>query len=116
VDPLKLRDALGHRDLATTMKYRHMKPTHERPSLERLSRTLPIEKVVTVARRRATRRKQGAAAVGPSTGRAKTEAKEASVNRQNRNTSEAPAITMIARYTLIESVQRDTPQELVGAI
>lgn len=60
VDPLKLRDALGHTDLATTMKYRHMKPTHERPSLERLSRTLPIEKIVMVARRRAQRRKPGA--------------------------------------------------------
>lgn len=56
-DPLKLKDAMGHGDLRTTLKYRHMRPSHERPALERLSKQLKIEKIVTAARQRAQRLK-----------------------------------------------------------
>lgn len=55
-DPLKLRDALGHTDLATTLDYRHMTPTQERPSLERLSRTLKIADLVMASGSRASRK------------------------------------------------------------
>lgn len=55
-DPLKLRDAIGHTDLATTMKYRHLTPKHERPSLERLSRTMKLSDVVMKAAMRASRK------------------------------------------------------------
>lgn len=47
VDPLRLRDAMGHTDLATTMKYRHLRPSHELATLERLSKTLDIAGIVT---------------------------------------------------------------------
>lgn len=46
-DPLRLRDAIGHTDLSTTMKYRHMEPKHERPTLERLSKRLQLVEAVT---------------------------------------------------------------------
>lgn len=46
-DPLKLRDAMGHTDLATTMRYRHMAPKHERPTLERLSKRLQLADAVS---------------------------------------------------------------------
>lgn len=50
VDPLKLRDAIGHSDLSTTLKYRHMEPKHERPTLERLSKRLKLSDVMTATR------------------------------------------------------------------
>lgn len=56
-DPLKLRDAIGHSDLATTLSYRHMTPKQERPSLERLSRTLKIADAVMAPGLRAVRKK-----------------------------------------------------------
>lgn len=68
-DPLKLRDAMGHTDLATTMQYRHRKPRHERPSLERLSRSIKIEDLVKQgvrhAPRRATVQRRQGAVQGP---------------------------------------------------
>ncbi len=54
-EPLELRDAMGHTDLRTTMKYRHLRPVHERPTVERLSRILKLEDLVTAPHRRAKR-------------------------------------------------------------
>jgi integrase len=53
IDPLTLKDAMGHRDLRTTLKYRHLRPEHERPAIEQLARTLRLTKVVTAKRLRA---------------------------------------------------------------
>lgn len=55
-DPLKQRDVMGHGDLRTTLKYRHRRPRQEKPAIERLSRLLPIEAIVTAPRRRASRK------------------------------------------------------------
>lgn len=55
-DPLKLRDAVGHTILSTTLHYRHRKPRHERPTLERLSRKLKVEDLVLKGERHAPRR------------------------------------------------------------
>jgi hypothetical protein len=54
-DPLRLKDAMGHGDLRTTLKYRHMRPTREKPTLERLSRMVRIEQWVTSERARPER-------------------------------------------------------------
>ncbi|HZR23338.1 MAG TPA: tyrosine-type recombinase/integrase, partial [Vicinamibacterales bacterium] len=45
--PFDLMDAAGHSDIATTMQYRHTRPRHQKPTLERLSRSVKIEDVVT---------------------------------------------------------------------
>lgn len=55
-DPLKLRDAMGHTSLATTMKYRHMQPQHERPTLARLAKTLNIGAAFSGPQKRVSRR------------------------------------------------------------
>lgn len=52
-DPLKLMDAMGHGDVRTSLKYRHLRPHRQKVQLERLSRQLPIEDLVTVQRSRA---------------------------------------------------------------
>jgi integrase len=56
-DPLKLRDAMGHTDLATTLRYRHLRPEHERASLERLGARLPIADLIVTPAKRRRRRK-----------------------------------------------------------
>lgn len=66
-DPVKVKDAMGHSDLRTTLKYRHMKPRHERPAVERVSRQLALEAIVTAERMRA-RRTKPVSAVGKVTG------------------------------------------------
>jgi integrase len=53
IDPLTLKDAMGHSDLRTTLKYRHLRPEHERPVIEQLARTLRLTKVVTAKSLRA---------------------------------------------------------------
>lgn len=55
-DPMKLMDAAGHTDLATTMRYRHTRPRHQKPIIEGLSRLLKIEDVVTAAPLRVRRK------------------------------------------------------------
>lgn len=53
VDPLTLKDAMGHSDLRTTLKYRHLRPQHERPAIEQLARMLRLTHVVTAKSLRA---------------------------------------------------------------
>ncbi|HKA57896.1 MAG TPA: tyrosine-type recombinase/integrase [Gemmatimonadales bacterium] len=76
-DPLKLKDAMGHGDLRTTLKYRHLRPRHERPAIERLSKHLPIEAIVTAPRVRARRTKPDSC-IGKSTGPADPRAQNCS--------------------------------------
>ena len=40
--------AMGHSDLRTPLKYRHLRPEHERPAIEQLGKTLRLAKIVTV--------------------------------------------------------------------
>jgi integrase len=55
-DPMQLMDAAGHVDMSTTMNYRHSRPRHQKPAVEHLSRSLPIEDLVTAPHRRAKRK------------------------------------------------------------
>lgn len=85
-DPLKLMDAMGHTDMATTLKYRHRKPRQQRPALERLSREVKLEdlvkKGVRHAPRKATRlRRQGRVQGPPVQKRKKSNKKAKSVVR-----------------------------------
>lgn len=56
-DPLKLMDAMGHTDLATTLRYRHTRPRAQRPAIERLSRSLRIARIVTAPSSRAAKKR-----------------------------------------------------------
>lgn len=55
-DPFRLRDAMGHGDMATTLKYTHLRPSKQKAPLERLSKMLKLQDVVTGRRRRALRK------------------------------------------------------------
>jgi len=61
-EPEKARaEALGHADIATTQRYTHLRPVHQRPTLERLANVVPIGDLVTArGRRAATRVEPGA--------------------------------------------------------
>lgn len=52
VSPEKRQALMGHSDLATTMQYTHLRPTHEMEPAEQLSAALPIRELVLVARQR----------------------------------------------------------------
>lgn len=68
VNPWIGRDAIGHRDLATTEGYTHLLIEEQRPVLEQLSAALPMQEIVTAPRRRASRihkRRTGGALTGP---------------------------------------------------
>jgi integrase len=55
-DPLKLKDAMGHGDIRTTLKYRHRKPAKQRPTFERLAGRLKLVSAVTKGATRARRK------------------------------------------------------------
>lgn len=61
-EPEKARaEALGHADIATTQRYTHLRPVHQRPTLERLATVVKIGDLVTArGRRAATRVEPGA--------------------------------------------------------
>lgn len=63
-EPEKARaEALGHADIATTQRYTHLRPVHQRPTLERLATVVPIGDLVTArGQRAATRVEPGARA------------------------------------------------------
>jgi hypothetical protein len=44
---------MGHRNIATTQKYTHLRPMHEIPAHERLADAMPISDLVMVRRRHA---------------------------------------------------------------
>ncbi len=44
---------MGHRNIATTQRYTHLRPAHEIPAHERLADAVPIADLVTIARKRA---------------------------------------------------------------
>jgi integrase len=52
--------ALGHADIATTQRYTHLRPHHERPVLEQLAGVVPIVDVVNAPGLRAVRARQKA--------------------------------------------------------
>lgn len=49
-------EALGHSDIATTQRYTHLRPLHQRPTLERLADVVDITSVVTAKGARAAKR------------------------------------------------------------
>lgn len=55
--PAERRQAvMGHTSIETTQQYTHLRPEHERPTVEALSAAMPIADLVTQPRRRAERR------------------------------------------------------------
>jgi integrase len=66
------KEVMGHRDLASTQRYTHLRPVHEIPAHERLAQAVPIADLVTAARKRAAgkgaAKKDAAGNVGTSTG------------------------------------------------
>ncbi len=56
VSEKKRQQTLGHENLATTQRYTHMKPVHEIAAHDELSDALPIDDLVTVLWRRASRK------------------------------------------------------------
>jgi integrase len=46
------KEVMGHRNIATTQRYTHLRPVHEIPAHERLADAVPIADLVTVARKR----------------------------------------------------------------
>ena len=48
------KEVMGHRNIATTQRYTHLRPIHEIPAHERLADAVPIADLVTVARKRAS--------------------------------------------------------------
>jgi integrase len=48
------KEVMGHRDIATTQRYTHLRPVHEIPAHERLADAVPIADLVTVSRKRAS--------------------------------------------------------------
>lgn len=56
-EPEKARaEALGHLDIATTQRYTHLRPVHQRPTLERLADVVPIGDLVTAKGAKAAKR------------------------------------------------------------
>jgi integrase len=53
------KEVMGHRNIATTQRYTHLRPVHEIPAHERLADAVPIADLVTVARKRASGRGVG---------------------------------------------------------
>jgi integrase len=47
------KEVMGHRNIATTQRYTHLRPVHEIPAHERLADAVPIADLVTLARKRA---------------------------------------------------------------
>jgi integrase len=48
------KEVMGHRNIATTQRYTHLRPVHEIPAHERLADAVPIADLVTAARKRAS--------------------------------------------------------------
>jgi integrase len=50
------KEVMGHRNIATTQRYTHLRPMHEIPAHERLADAVPIADLVTATRKRASGR------------------------------------------------------------
>ena len=48
------KDVLGHRTIASTQKYTHLRPVHEISAHERLADAVPLADLVTARRKRAS--------------------------------------------------------------
>ena len=48
------KEVMGHRNIATTQRYTHLRPVHEIPAHERLADAVPIADLVTAPRKRAS--------------------------------------------------------------
>ena len=48
------KEVMGHRNIATTQRYTHLRPVHEIPAHERLADAVPIADLVTATRKRAS--------------------------------------------------------------
>ena len=53
------KEVMGHRDIATTQRYTHLRPIHEIPAHERLAAAVPISDLVMDPRRRARNKPVG---------------------------------------------------------
>jgi integrase len=53
------KEVMGHRDIATTQRYTHLRPVHEIPAHERLADAVPIADLVTMSRKRASGKGDG---------------------------------------------------------
>jgi integrase len=53
------KEVMGHRNIATTQRYTHLKPVHEIPAHERLADAVPIADLVTASRKRAVGKGDG---------------------------------------------------------
>jgi integrase len=53
------KEVMGHRNIATTQRYTHLRPVHEIPAHERLADAVPIADLVTATRKRAAGRGDG---------------------------------------------------------
>ena len=63
------KEVMGHRNIATTQRYTHLRPVHEIPAHERLADAVPIADLVTATRKRASGKPAGKNA-GTQTGHA----------------------------------------------
>ena len=53
------KEVMGHRNIATTQRYTHLRPVHEIPAHERLADAVPIADLVTASRKRAAGKGDG---------------------------------------------------------
>ena len=53
------KEVMGHRNIATTQRYTHLRPIHEIPAHERLAEAVPIADLVTAPRKRASNKSVG---------------------------------------------------------
>ncbi len=53
------KEVMGHRNIATTQRYTHLRPVHEIPAHERLADAVPIADLVTATRKRASGKPAG---------------------------------------------------------
>ena len=53
------KEVMGHRNIATTQRYTHLRPVHEIPAHERLADAVPIADLVTATRKRASGKAAG---------------------------------------------------------
>ena len=76
---------MGHRNIATTQRYTHLRPVHEIPAHERLADAVPIADLVTAPRKRAAGKGVGKSVGTLSDTDGETQAKTGPDWRNSRN-------------------------------
>jgi integrase len=77
------KEVMGHRDIATTQRYTHIRPLPQRHAIEALSQALPIADLVTNPRTRAAT----TAATGTTTGTTRIAPAQSPANARNAETT-----------------------------